>query len=236
MHLRTRPKPFYCGLGGQRKTGWHLKPLNVPSGKNFSWQEQLSNLGFRSGAHCHYSFPDSRTSTSISWRLQKDHKKTRTVSLNTQAGSLPLLVTQSQRTVHDHLELHFQVWGKDTSVQQHCSSVVKNLITHVNQSRVVSVFWWLLFSFRTHEIKTPQAENIFQYDTVWFTLPETHLPIKEITRLVQNIFHIREAACTARRNGYQSRTRIMSFSTWDAIWARISLRWHLQPSKTQYQN
>lgn len=78
------------------------------------------------------------------------------------------------------------------------SSVVINLISHVNQSRVVSVFRWLLFSFWTHEIKILQAENILQYDTVWFTLPETHLPNIEITRLVQNIFHIRGTACTAR--------------------------------------
>lgn len=159
MHLRTRPRPFYCSLRGQRKTGSHLKPLSVPPGKNISWQEQMSGLYFRSWVHHHYSFPVSRTSTSISWRLQKDHNETRTVSLKTQAGPLPLcwLHRAAQRASGQHILISNCTFTSDVTTPQ-CSntahsSVVINHISHVNQSRVVSVFWWLLFSFWMQEIK-----------------------------------------------------------------------------------
>lgn len=191
MHLRTRLKPFYCSLRGQGEEG-DISSLSMS-------HQGRTSLGRNSCQACDWWVGHITTipSQSPEQALLSHEGSKRTVKqpgLKTQAGPLPLLLTQSQQTA-----LSWSCTSRCGATTPQCSntarsSVVINLFSHVHQTRVVSVFRWLLFSFWTDEIKILQAENILQYDTVWFTLPETHLPIIKITRIVQNIFHIRRTA------------------------------------------
>lgn len=98
------------------------------------------------------------TSTSVLRMLDEHHQESRTVSLKTQVGPLPLLVTPGSPQSQGQHILTLNCTFRSEVVTPQCSniahsSVVINLISHVNQPREVSIFKWLLFSFLTQEIK-----------------------------------------------------------------------------------
>ena len=173
MHLRTRPTPFYWGLRRHRKTGWHIKPPNVPSGKNLSWQEQLSGLCFKGWAHYHCSFllPPQQAPLSLGGLTQTIKKP----GLFRWKHRLDLYHCWLHRAAHrargQHILILNCTFGSEVMTPQRSntahSSVVINLISHVNQSREVSIFKWLLFSFWTQEIKITAG---WEHFSVWYSL------------------------------------------------------------------
>lgn len=173
MHLRTRPIPFYWGLKKHRKTGWHIRSLNIPPGKNFLCQEQRSGLCFKSWAHYHYSFLLSPQQAPLSrGGLTKTIKKP---GLFLWKHRLVLYHCWLQRAAHrargQHILTLSCTSGPEVTTPRRSntarSSVVINLISYVNQSREVSIFRWLLFSFWTQEIKIITG---WEHFLVWYSL------------------------------------------------------------------
>lgn len=159
---------YCCGL-----TPGNISSLWTSHQGRISRQEQLSGLCFKSWAHYHYSFLLSPQQAPLSrGGLTQTIKKT---GLFLWKHRLDLYHRWLHRTAHrargQHILILNCTFGSEVMTPQHSNtahnSVVINLISHVNHSREVSIFKWLLFSFWTQEIKIITG---WEHSSVWYNL------------------------------------------------------------------